>query len=103
MFVVDMTFVDVNQITAELTAQHRNYLQSQYASGQLMFGGRKVPRTGGMLFSLHQDKNELIAILDADPFIQSGLVQYHISEIVPVMASADYQHLLMSPSGAAAR
>jgi uncharacterized protein YciI len=94
MFIVDMTFIDVNQITVELTGQHRAYLKSQYDSGVLMFGGRKVPRTGGILVSLHQDKNELIQMLSADPLIQSGLVKYTTTEIMPVMASADYQQLL---------
>lgn len=96
MFIVDITFLDVNQITAELTEQHREYLKTQYALGLLMFGGRKVPRTGGMLLSQHKDKNELIQMLAADPLIQSGLVNYSITELMPVMASEDYQHLLLA-------
>ncbi|MFC0119075.1 YciI family protein [Pseudoalteromonas xiamenensis] len=94
MFFVDMTFTDVEQITPELTERHRAYLGKQYESGKLMFGGRKVPRSGGILISQHESKEDLTEILNADPFIQSGLVTYTITEFVPVMASQAYEHLV---------
>lgn len=97
MFLVDMTFTNLEKITPELTAQHRQYLAQQYQSNQLMFGGRKVPRTGGILISRHPSKDELARVLNLDPFIQSGAVSYSISEFVPVMAAQAYVHLLEQP------
>lgn len=94
MFLVDMQFTDLEKITPELTDAHRAYLAAQYQNNQLMFGGRKVPRTGGILLSLHQDKAELVAMLEADPFRQSGAVSYSITEFVPVMASPNYAEVL---------
>ncbi len=94
MFLVDMHFTDLEKITPELTDAHRAYLAAQYQDNQLMFGGRKVPRTGGILLSLHQDKAELVAMLEADPFRQSGAVSYSITEFVPVMASPNYAEVL---------
>lgn len=94
MFLVDMQFTDLEKITPELTDAHRAYLAAQYQNNQLMFGGRKVPRTGGILLSLHQDKAELVAMLEADPFKQSGAVSYSITEFVPVMASPNYAEVL---------
>lgn len=94
MFLVDMQFTDLEKITPELTDAHRAYLAAQYQNNQLMFGGRKVPRTGGILLSLHQDKAELVAMLEADPFKQSGAVSYSITEFVPVMAAPNYAEML---------
>lgn len=94
MFLVDMQFTDLEKITPELTDAHRAYLAAQYQNNQLMFGGRKVPRTGGILLSLHQDKAELVAMLAADPFMQSGAVSYSITEFVPVMAAPKYAEVL---------
>lgn len=94
MFLVDMQFTDLEKITPELTDAHRAYLAAQYQNNQLMFGGRKVPRTGGILLSLHQDKAELVAMLEADPFKQSGAVSYSITEFVPVMAAPNYAEVL---------
>lgn len=94
MFLVDMQFTDLEKITPELTDAHRAYLAAQYQNNRLMFGGRKVPRTGGILLSLHQDKAELVAMLAADPFMQSGAVSYSITEFVPVMAAPNYAEML---------
>ena len=94
MFLVDMQFTDLEKITPELTDAHRAYLAAQYQNNQLMFGGRKVPRTGGILLSMHQDKAELVAMLEADPFRQSGAVSYSITEFVPVMAAPNYAEVL---------
>lgn len=94
MFLVDIQFTDPQQITAELTEAHKAYLAAQYQTNQLMFGGRKVPRTGGILLALHQQKSELVAMLEADPFMQSGAATYSITEFVPVMAAAGFAHVL---------
>ncbi|EJL6393598.1 hypothetical protein OKZ62_000327 [Vibrio navarrensis] len=91
MYLVDMQFIEMEKITAHLTEQHKAYLEQEYKSGKLMFGGRKIPRTGGVLLSQHTSLQELQRVLDADPFIQSGAVQYTITEFVPVMASSQYQ------------
>ena len=60
----------------------------------LMFGGRKVPRTGGIIISQHISEHELKQILDLDPFVKSGAVSYSITEFIPVMASKAYQNIL---------
>ena len=92
MFLVDMTFI--NKPTPELTALHRDYLSQHYLSNDLMFGGRKEPRTGGILISNHDDEHQLKQMLNNDPFIESGVATYTITAFTPVMASTQYQDLL---------
>ena len=94
MFLVDMNFIDMEKITAKLTDQHRAYMQQQYQANKFMLGGRKVPRTGGIIISMHDNEQALRLVLEADPFIKSGAVSYSITEFVPVMASQEYQHIL---------
>ncbi|PAJ73585.1 hypothetical protein CJF42_15075 [Pseudoalteromonas sp. NBT06-2] len=94
MFLVDMTFTDINKITPELTSNHKRYLEQEYQSNKLMFGGRKVPRNGGILVSQHTNKEELQLVLNSDPFIASGAVTYSITEFIPVMASKEYEKIL---------
>ncbi|NRD72825.1 hypothetical protein HQQ94_06100 [Shewanella sp. VB17] len=94
MFLVDMTFTNMNKITPELTQQHKLYLEQEYKSNKLMFGGRKVPRTGGVLLSQHATEQVLIEMLEADPFVKSGAASYSITEFVPVMASLQYASTL---------
>lgn len=94
MFLVDMTFTNMSKITEELTEQHKCYLSKQYQSNKLMFGGRKVPRTGGILISMHSSEQELHQVLQADPFIKSGAANYQITEFMPVMAAKKYQNII---------
>ncbi len=94
MFLVDMNFTDIEKVTAELTQQHRDHLAKEYENNKLMFGGRKEPRTGGIIISLHSEEQELRKMLDSDPFVCQGLVNYSITKFTPVMASEQYAELL---------
>ena len=94
MFLVDISFINMKKITPELTEKHRAYLATEYQKNNLLFGGRKEPRTGGLLISAHSDKQSLCDMLDKDPFIQSGAVSYSITAFEPVMAAKAYQHLV---------
>lgn len=94
MFLINMNFTDIEKITPELTEKHRDYLEQEYQSNKLMFGGRKVPRTGGIVISQHDNEQELKQVLNLDPFIKSGAVNYSIIEFIPVMTSKEYAHIL---------
>ncbi|MBC3765207.1 YciI family protein [Neptunicella marina] len=95
MFLVDMHFSDMSKVTPELTELHKAYLAQEYAKGQLAFGGRKVPRTGGFIISKHTNQEELVQVLDSDPFIKQGAAIYTIKEFEPVMASDAFAPLLL--------
>jgi uncharacterized protein YciI len=95
MFLVNMTFINMDKITPELTEQHRNYIEKEYLKNKLLFGGRKVPRTGGILISKHDNQKELELVLNNDPFILSAAVSYDIVEFIPVMASDEYKQILL--------
>lgn len=94
MFLVDMNFTNMEKITPELTGKHKNYLEKEYQKNKLMFGGRKVPRTGGILISMHSSEQELVQVLESDPFIKSGAASYSITEFTPVMASKGFANIL---------
>ncbi len=94
MYLVDMSFTDMTKITEELTEKHKSYLEQEYKSNKLMFGGRKVPRTGGILISQHESEGELKQVLNSDPFVKSGAVAYSITEFIPVMASKAYKNIV---------
>jgi len=95
MYLVDMNFVDMTKITPELTEQHKRYLEQEYETNKLMFGGRKVPRTGGILISQHGSDHELKQVLSCDPFVKSGASTYTITEFIPVMASKEYENIVV--------
>jgi uncharacterized protein YciI len=94
MFLVDMNFTRPELITQTLTSAHRAHLASEYACGNLALGGRKFPRTGGVILSQHSDRDALEAMLQTDPFVQTGAADFTITEFEPVMAAQAFQSLL---------
>ncbi len=72
---------------------HVHYLEKQYASGNFLISGRKVPRTGGIIIATASNKEELMQIIAQDPFKQNDLADYEITEFIPTMTSRDLQFL----------
>ena len=59
MFIISLTYkVSLQQIDKELN-NHVRYLKAQYAAGNFLASGRKVPRTGGVILSQMKDRIEL--------------------------------------------
>ncbi len=94
MFLIDIVFQDIEQITPELTLAHRQYLVPHYKNKTLLFGGRKVPRTGGIILAQHLSQEQVHSLMQQDPLIASGLARYTITEFQVVMTADDYHRLL---------
>ncbi len=91
MFIIDITYkVELSQVDEHLEA-HIEYLKEQYANGNFIVSGRKVPRTGGIILSNLTIKKELEEILDKDPFKINKVARYTIVEFVPSMTSKELE------------
>lgn len=58
--------------------KHRTFLSRHYAAGHFLLSGRKVPRTGGVIFARADSLNEVAQWISEDPFHQAGLARYEI-------------------------
>lgn len=94
MFLVDIKFQRPEDISAELTQAHRDYLQPLYDEQILLFGGRKVPRTGGIILAHGIERARLESLMDKDPLIAEGYATYTMIEFQTVMASLEFRALL---------
>ena len=56
------------------------WLKEGYASGLFLAAGRRVPRTGGMIFA-EGSRETVEAMLRRDPFHINGVSEYVISEV----------------------
>ena len=84
MFVVTLTYIQPIEAIEAKTAEHREWLDQFVADGRLLLAGPKVPRTGGVLvFATGPSKDEIAALLEADPFKAHGLADYDIVEFNP--------------------
>lgn len=94
MFLIDLTFTQPLDAVDKCVQAHREYLASFYASGELLFGGRKQPRTGGIILSRHGSRDEVTAVFDADPLVKANLACYSVTEFEPVMRARELEGLL---------
>ena len=93
MFVIELTYkVELEKVDKYLE-EHIDYLKKQYANKVFIASGRKVPRTGGVILSRIEGKEELLQILDKDPFKINGLAEYKIVEFIPSMTSKEFEIL----------
>lgn len=85
MFIISLTYkVPTCVVDKHLTA-HVEFLKEQYAKGNFIASGRKIPRTGGIILSNITDKEELQKIIALDPFNENNVADYEIVEFVPSM------------------
>lgn len=93
MFIVSLTYiVDLEEVD-KLLPKHIEYLKKQYEEGTFIASGRKIPRTGGVIFSKLDTIKELEEVLNQDPFKINNLAKYEIQEFIPSMTSDDFVNL----------
>jgi uncharacterized protein YciI len=80
MFILSLTYLKSNDEADKVMAPHMAWVADGYAKGWFLASGRKVPRTGGVLFA-QGERAELEAYVAADPFTLHGIASYEITEI----------------------
>lgn len=85
MFIISLTYKVPSSVVDEHLSAHVEFLKEQYAKGNFLASGRKVPRTGGVILSNISSKEEVETIIAQDPFNQNGVADYEIIEFVPSM------------------
>jgi len=94
MYVVSLTYVKPIEEIDPLLPAHIEWLQEHYSAGRFLASGRKVPRTGGMILAAKMARQELDAILAADPFHQNNVAQYDVTEVEISKAADTLQGLV---------
>ncbi|MFD2166475.1 YciI family protein [Thalassotalea euphylliae] len=94
MFIISLTYkVELNQVDRHLPA-HLDFLKQQYADGNFIASGRKVPRTGGIILAQTKSRELLEEILSLDPFHKANIADYEITEFVPTKVAPHLGSLL---------
>jgi uncharacterized protein YciI len=80
MFVIELTYkADLSEIDAHMTA-HVAFLKKYYDAGNFIASGRKIPRDGGIIIAVGEDKAAIERIIAEDPFHRHGLADFRIIE-----------------------
>ena len=80
MFIIELHYkADLTQVDAHMKA-HVAFLRKYYASGHFVMSGRKIPRDGGIILAVADERATVEAIVKQDPFVAEGLAEYRIIE-----------------------
>ncbi|MDA8561599.1 YciI family protein [Gammaproteobacteria bacterium] len=90
MFLILLKYKKPLEIVNEHLKDHRAFLQQGYDKNFFIVSGPKKSREGGVILSQLKDKNELMSILDQDPFNIYDIADYEISEFDPVKFHPDF-------------
>lgn len=87
MFILTLTYKVPNDEVDRYLEAHYAWIKEGYDTGLFLAAGRRVPRTGGMIFAKGQ-RGDVEAMARRDPFTINGVADYTISE-VNITSSAD--------------
>lgn len=80
MIIISLTYVKSAEEADRHMEEHMTWLKSGYAKKIFLASGRKVPRTGGVIFA-HGDRKEIEVFVDQDPFKIHGVAEYDMTEV----------------------
>ena len=91
MFVIELVYkTDLANIDAHMAA-HVRFLKKYYAAGNFLVSGRKVPRDGGIIIAVGENKQQVESIIQEDPFYKHGLADFRIIEFRASQRADDIQ------------
>jgi uncharacterized protein YciI len=91
MFVIELIYkADLTEIDAHMAA-HVRYLKKHYAAGHFLVSGRKIPRDGGIILAVANDRQHIERIAAEDPFYVHGLADFRIIEFRASQRADDIQ------------
>jgi uncharacterized protein YciI len=91
MFVIELIYkASLAEIDAHMTA-HVAFLKKYYASGQFLVSGRKIPRDGGIILAVGNNRDHIQRIVEEDPFVARGLAEFRIIEFRASQRADDIQ------------
>ena len=92
MFLLSLTYkVPLDVVDRHLDA-HVAWLKEGYAAGMFLASGRKIPRTGGMIFA-QGERAAVEAFARLDPFAVNGVADYAVTEVNLTMTAEGLEGL----------
>lgn len=94
MFVVLLKFSDNKASAGEFMEGHNAWLRDGFANGSFLLAGTLQPKLGGAVIARDESREQVEALVAADPFVVHGVVVAEIMEITPSRAAPQLQFLM---------
>ena len=83
-FIIDLQYTAPIEIINQVVDQHRQFLQTGYDKGWLLFSGPKEPRTGGVIVARAPSLEDIEEFFDMDPYKTQNCARHSFFEFDPV-------------------
>jgi uncharacterized protein YciI len=94
MFVIELVYkVPLSEIDAHMK-EHVAFLKKYYAARKFLVSGRKVPREGGIIVAVGENRQQIEEIVREDPFVSRGLADFRIIEFRASQRAANIDALV---------
>ncbi|HEX5555369.1 MAG TPA: YciI family protein [Chitinophagaceae bacterium] len=94
MFLILLQYVRPLTAIDHYLDAHNAFLDKYYKSGNFIFSGRKIPRSGGVILCHAENRRAVEKILSDDPFEQNSLAMYDIIEFQPTQCVSGIEQFL---------
>ena len=91
MFVIELTYKAALADIDTHMAAHVVFLKKYYATGNFLVSGRKIPRDGGIILAVGDNRRQIEAIVEEDPFFEHDLADFRIIEFRASQRADDIQ------------
>ena len=99
MIIVHLSYIaPLSEVDKYLQA-HREFLDYYYKQGLLLASGPTIPRTGGIIIALTQDKASVETIFKSDPYYLADIAKYEFIVFTPVKHREEIKDLIRSSEG----
>ena len=82
--------MELAKIDAHMKA-HVAFLNKDHAAGNFLMSGRKIPRNGGIILAVGENRGRIEAIVAEDPFVARGLADFRVIEFRVSQRASDLQ------------
>ncbi|RNB85086.1 GTP cyclohydrolase [Brevibacillus fluminis] len=83
MFFVVLTYQKPIAEVEKHLEEHIRFLDAQYEAKKFIFSGRRNPRVGGVILVNSTSREEVLNILQDDPFKKHEIAEYELIEFTP--------------------
>lgn len=83
VFVVVLRYLVSIDVIDKHRPAHLEFLESYYKKEIFIASGAQVPRTGGIILAKDVSREQLLTIIEQDPFYQYRCAEFQVFEFLP--------------------
>ena len=93
MFIISLNYTSPLEQVDLLLKEHLEFLEEQYKKRNFIASGGKIPRTGGIILAVGNDKRKIELVIEQDPFYKGGVAEYEVTEFTVRMTLPEFSNL----------